>query len=779
MPGVWTITFNGVEKTCAAWGLTARPQIKTRDRSPTQFSFRMAGAAPEAAIPFPSYINLLNSGRSVAQAEAQSRIVIKQYSTYTAGAWGGLLYTFVGYLATQPAEVDGHGQGVVLVFKDALWLLQNTTFQQYWIQASTPAAPVYISRCVLFMDIGGWIPNTYQSVQWQLTQIIAYAAACGIAIAPGTIDYSGWYLNYYQCRAISCWEAILKCLEPIPDAKVWVDGSTATPTLNIRTRANLAALASPAGTGPGPITLPYKGTDAGGRQHFSSKSFTPRFDLIPPQVVLQYQINNTFNGKSAPSWTNDVYPAVVGGNSDGQMPFAVVCPIDLTGNAITTETGTLDCQPLMVTSAQTGYAGGSAADHAAKRAWWATKRGGEQDKLADFRVRFGTNTLGDATVVDDNGNPINLAQYPNRLVKGTYHSWMAVTGVPVLAIRAHIRVSAQYSEWDVPSFSGAETDVNGNQVRRVGTQELHCHVTLTNAPGGVTNFVGSQLTAVGETPVANLAKNIFNSRSTLDYDGEHEIIDGGLPNAIIPTAALTQLIGHWNVLNFSGGKAAWLNANMTIAGTEIDLMTNHIRIEVGPSKHLQPQDWSSMLQFFRYRRLSMDNATRATGFGGSNNNVDMAKNTPDGNTVPGLAVDALRVVIAPDAVDGTRTNLIQQDATTTQIAIVQQPTAGGAAYTTGVIAPEYNGVGAPSATTLVASAYYRVGDKYVDTGANTMYRCTTAGSNSTSVWAQISGGGEGGNWNYRGMWTATPTSAYMTYDVVSFGSGSASGCPAP
>jgi hypothetical protein len=42
-------------------------------------------------------------------------------------------------------------------------------------------------------------------------------------------------------------------------------------------------------------------------------------------------------------------------------------------------------------------------------------------------------------------------------------------------------------------------------------------------------------------------------------------------------------------------------------------------------------------------------------------------------------------------------------------------------------------------------------------------------------------GGSGGttttvsNWNYRGLWTATPTSAYMTGDVVQLGSGTASG----
>jgi len=668
---VWTITYAGAEQSVAAWGLTAQPKIKTRDRSPTEISFRMAGAAPEGAIPFPF----------------KAQVIIRSNRTWAGGQWSvvsGSAYVFTGYQTTQPADVDGRSQGITLVFKDALWLLQNTTFQQQWTIAG--ATNDWISRCVLFMDINSWVPNTYQSVQWQINQIISYAAnQCGIAIAPGAMDYSGWFLNYYHCRAVSCWEALLKCLEPIPDAKVWIDGSTMPPQLNVRTRANLSALPAPlSGATPGPITLPYKGADAAGRQHHSSKGFTPRYDLIPPQVVLQYQINNTYNGKAAPTWTNDVYP----GGSTGQAPFALVCPIDLTGAAMTTETGTLDCEPL-------ACVGGT---HAAKRAWWSSKRGGEQDKLADFRVRFGAYVIGDATVVDDNGNPINLASYPNRIIKGTYHAWMKNGGTQVNAIRAHVKVSVQFAEYDVVGSTPAETDTNGNLTRQANAHELHCHCTLTNAPAGVTPFVGSYYTALAETPVANLAQNIYNSRATLDYDGTHEIIDPGIKNgggdSLSPP--LQQIIGHWNVLNLSGGNAAWATANMSIAGTEIDLITNHIRLEVGPSKHLQPQDWSAMLQFFRYRRLYQDSSVRATGYSSQNNTVDMALNTPDANSVPGLAVDQRQALLGPDLTNTGVSNLITHDATQGVINVNQQVTSGGASLATGVIAPQYTGNGAPT-----------------------------------------------------------------------------------
>jgi hypothetical protein len=650
MLGVWTITYGGQpEQSCAAAGLTAAPRIRTRDRSPTEISFRMAGAAPEGGVPFGYYPALLATGSTVAAAEAAARVVIKHYSGSAGGSpAGSVLYTFVGYLSNYPADLDGKSQGISVIFKDALWLLQNTTFQQLWKFAAAPTTPGYISRCVLFMDINSWVPNLVQTVQWQLQQIIAYAATCGIYIQAGTIDYSGWLLNYYHCRALSCWDALLKCLEPICDAKIWIDGSQTPPALNLRTRANLAAMSAPAGTAPGPITLVYRGKDATGRVHHSSQGFVPRYDLVIPQVVLQYQIANTINGKAAPTWTNDVYPATVGGSADGQMPFALVCPIDLTGANEVVETGTLDCEPLMCTAAQTGCASGSAADHAAKRAWWGSHRGGAQHKLVNqdgtqnYCLRFQSNTgvlaaIGDATVTDQQNNPVNLAQYPNRIVSGTYHAWMQ----GIVAIRVKIQVKVQFAEYDLAGSTPAETDTNGRTTRKATSDTFTFDATLTNAAPGVTPYVGTYYTSLAESPVPNLAQNIYTSREVLDYDGSHEIIDPGIANGASPTAPLSQIIGHWNVLNFSGAGVppAWTTANMTIASTEIDMMTNHVRIEVGPSKHLQPQDWAGMFNFFRYRRTFMISSVRATGYGDASSNVDMPLNTADANTVPGLAVE--------------------------------------------------------------------------------------------------------------------------------------------
>ena len=215
----------------------------------------------------------------------------------------------------------------------------------------------------------------------------------------------------------------------------------------------------------------------------------------------------------------------------------------------------------------------------------------------------------------------------------------------------------------------------------------------------MTNFTNSQLHRLGRNAGDRLGGKYLQLPATLDYDGSHEIIDPGIKNGSSPTQPLQQLIGHWNVLNLSGGASAWASANMTISGTEIDLQNNHIKIDVGPSKHLQPQDWSAMLQFFRYRRLYTPSSVRATGLGDSSSTADMPKNTPDANTVPGLNVEQKRSLLAADPLNSGINNLWTIDATTGQMTVTRQDTTNTPVIA-GRVMVELTGTGAPGPTTL-------------------------------------------------------------------------------
>jgi hypothetical protein len=79
----------------------------------------------------------------------------------------------------------------------------------------------------------------------------------------------------------------------------------------------------------------------------------------------------------------------------------------------------------------------------------------------------------------------------------------------------------------------------------------------------------------------------------------------------------------------------------------------------------------------------------------------------------------------------------------------------------------FSGSGAPAAGTLSSSSSYLAGPVpsiYVDMTGFNLWVCTTAGTNSTSVWTQISGGGGGSGGCY--MSTYNNTLAYAVGSIV-------------
>jgi hypothetical protein len=190
-------------------------------------------------------------------------------------------------------------------------------------------------------------------------------------------------------------------------------------------------------------------------------------------------------------------------------------------------------------------------------------------------------------------------------------------------------------------------------------------------------------------------------------------------------------------------------------------------INCGQVNHLEPGYLVQLTNLFCNRnRAGIDAYQRLTG-GGSSTQTDLSNEAARENSVPANADFSQQVVYAPDAIDATRSLAMTHDATTGQIAVAQLKTSDGTNYTTGKIAPQYSGNGAPSATTLATSAYYRVSDRYFATSAKVEYICTTAGDKTSSVWVQL-----GGGITNRGLWAA---GTYSLNDLVVVQSGAAAG----
>ena len=120
----------------------------------------------------------------------------------------------------------------------------------------------------------------------------------------------------------------------------------------------------------------------------------------------------------------------------------------------------MDCEPL-------ACSGGT---NATKRAWWASRRGGEQAKFSDSRLRFQDNAFAETTIPDATltyattrgsrfgrqsargGRRLSaadLALFTHRIVRGTHHSWMTTGGNPVRSLKVRVSVKTEHALYDV------------------------------------------------------------------------------------------------------------------------------------------------------------------------------------------------------------------------------------------------------------------------------------------------------------------------------------------
>jgi hypothetical protein len=235
------------------------------------------------------------------------------------------------------------------------------------------------------------------------------------------------------------------------------------------------------------------------------------------------------------------------------------------------------------------------------------------------------------------------------------------------------------------------------------------------------------------------------------------------------------------MINLTGGATAWESMDAVPESVTIEFLRTgdgrlvaHHTIQCGPVNHLEPGYLIQLSNLFWNRnRSGIDAYSRLTGTAASSQ-VDLSAETARENSVPATPDFAIQNTYAPDATNTGYTNVITHDATTGSTSVSQVNSTTGATVTTGLVMPQYNGTGAPAAGTLAANAYYRQYSTYLDMTTPTApveWVCTTAGTNSTSAWAQVSGGG--GGMNFRGYWV--DTTHYALNDVVVIQAGVSAG----
>lgn len=694
-----TIIYNGLEQSFAGWGIdlgSVSSHKVNMESDKFELTIPTTNITDNSIFPFESIITVYAARTS---------------STGAPNSFSGGVPKFQGKQVSHPRQNQGGNQGITFEFQGPWYDLEHTQYLQTYKGFVNFYAPGEIilntstqqaSGTLIYISVGDQIQSI---LQWVLDQYKAQSMAApfqyvGRTLNNGAIDLSsnssppnaykfsvasnttidtalfGLALPSYIGKPMTCADALKKELELSPRTSIGFDYTTNPPTVYVRSVDNFT-----------PVNLPLvDGVSQKGVR------IIKREDLVARAVVLTYRITNTQNGSQGIDYVVDKWGPHGGWNSTSGLTDTTGDPsaglrviadtIDLQGYNVTTTTANLDCEPLAARGGTT----------ATKRAWWASNRGNELKKMIDSRIRFqtlvetnageditvnatgipdatftyasnGVDSTGAAVVKDQELTAADYAFYTNRIVRGTYHTWMtlklpvvggAPVTVPVKSVKVNCKASIQYVEYDtvVPGDVPGQLPLNETQanltpsfyydpipdspagsgiVLKNTTTEHHCDLELTNGTTGPYSTI--QSVTPGETYVVGsggIAQYLFNALAVPQYEGDYVKVETKF-------AAGVSIV---NTVNFTGGRTEWTKMNAQVQSVREDWGKHETSIQIGPAKHLSAAQLSSMLNMWRNRRPWYNPAVRTdnTGSGGTGS-VSMPQTAGGANGTKGADVN--------------------------------------------------------------------------------------------------------------------------------------------
>jgi hypothetical protein len=453
------------------------------------------------------------------------------------GAFSGGTIWAQGWLDDPERRNDGGIQYVIYRLHNVWWLMEQHFYQQprkviTGISGSPPVATltnvftpeVYLGEAVLEGEMGGHT-TVMQSNGAEIAEILNWVNECfnptkrGASVgrnngqdvlAVGTIE-PRLFIGIKRAASMLCSEAIIDVLRLQPDSIVWVDESTAPPTVNVRTLSKWNY-----GTVP-PTFIDYTNlpevvidiTAAQERRILAQGQTMKNL----PAVVIWWCGTNVYGSQSVPFLYLDDYPggtSLVDGTlipNDGYTPRASVHFVVLEGAQVTLETATVSTEPLAAL-----MAGGSSE----QVAWWRT----HDLTLGDPLVDPATIVVGPASVLDNNGYAIDTALYPNILVDSHLPRWASSIGLNW--VHATIRAEVGFTR-----YADAAHKVVGVKPR---IRTIHKRVKLTNAVTGQIQAATS--ITPGEVIPVGVAESVWRSTNAPQWAGSIEFVGAQLRSDI-------------------------------------------------------------------------------------------------------------------------------------------------------------------------------------------------------------------------------------------------------
>jgi hypothetical protein len=462
------------------------------------------------------------------------------------------------------------------------WYLDDLVFQQNWRQladfSNASSGLTTVARSRVI--VGQTIDGEKLDSGAAIREVLAFAIAQGRPLQIGTVE-PGVEIPWDELQDPSCAEVIRKILRWMPDAVAYFDYTTTPPTLHIKLRSSLAPVSVTVNAGA-PV---------------ESLTIGPRYDLQRSVVVLKYEQTSTVDGTDYTRIVKDQYPTTADENAIG----ALVMTLELSGANASYQRQSITTSPIAENSVD----------------WW-------KEKLPWLK------TLGNIAISGGTRTPDTL---DNELVKGTVPSWSGKESGTV--------VVKAYLSYERLQDSSLDFDASTNPIlEQKSDVVLTTRVRATDATSQT--FTRLRSFTSGETVPVGLAQALYNSVSSLPYEGELHLKEdecGGV-------AAVGRS------LQLSGGRSEWSAMAAVIQKVEESIDLGETKIKFGPATHLGADDLLGLLRVNRSRRTTYRASERSDGKPSGKAEVDGIDDTPLENASPGVGRTSRLMLLASDGGDG-------------------------------------------------------------------------------------------------------------------------------
>jgi hypothetical protein len=258
--------------------------------------------------------------------------------------------------------------------------------------------------------------------------------------------------------------------------------------------------------------------------------------------------------------------------------------------------------------------------------WWKEK----EKTLKSSRVGDITIDLASCSVKDENGTAVDLSTYAYELVDGQMPVWSG-------------KLTKKATAYALAKFTVYSDDTKKTIIQQNREKEITVSITLTNAIPDHDNkatFSTIESYEEAEEIPAGLAQSIYDSRSTLQHDGN---------------------------INLFGAEVAgpYMGKSVSITGLDITLQGlmvqgtverphyGEIMLTLGAPEQVGVTDLIELLRVNRYRRIFTSPASRLSAIPSSGSNVTLGENVGKENTTGNTVCTESAHASAIDTSDST------------------------------------------------------------------------------------------------------------------------------